>query len=238
MKKIILTILLCLIAIPLCAGTITIGKKKAVAGGGPYTVAYRSTSESATPATSIDKPSSCADTDLMLLTCISDTDEVQTWPDGWTEIATIASASSRLEMAYKVASSEGASYQVTSATTDDICSISCFTKSGGTWQIKDFSSTAALNNVAITSDAVTAPSGDSILYIGWGCDGAYLNRTDGEYPPAGMTKVMDLIDGGVPAGRGTEAWYQDIASAGDLTKTFTTENLEDKSTIAVVINAE
>jgi hypothetical protein len=49
--------------------------------------------------------------------------------------------------------------------------------------------------------------------------------------------AMDLTDGGT-SGRAIEAYYQDIASAGDLTKTVTTMNLNDHSAIAVVINAE
>lgn len=190
------------------------------------TISYVAMAESDTPATSIDKPTGTSDGHIMIAGCISDTAEATTM-SGWTGITTVDSSSSRLTVAYKVASSEGASYQFTSATADDSCWIATFSTTCGTWHIQDFDSSAA-TAVTIDTTAVTAVN-NSMLIVAYGSDDGALASTQ----PADMTLFSDQDTGS----RSVEGWYE-AASAGDYTKTIADGNSNDKSTIAVVIHAE
>jgi len=193
------------------------------------TIAYVAMAESETPGTSIDKPTGTSDGHIMIAGCISDTAEAMTM-SGWTGITTVDSSSSRLTVAYKVASSEGASYQFTSATADDSCFIATFSTTCGTWKIQDYDSSAATAQT-IDTTAVTAVN-NSMLVVVFGDDDA-LNL--GDMPENyDMTRIMDLSTDT----RGIVSWYQ-AASAGNYTKTIdNTGYSHDLSTISVILFAE
>jgi hypothetical protein len=231
MKK--LLILLILILTPFLAdarGLMMMGG--GVAAAAAYTLTYRSMSESDTPATSIDKPLNCADGDIMVAAVISDTAEAQTMT-GWTGITAVDSSSSRLTVAYKVASSEGASYQFTSATADDSAFIACFTKSGGTWHIEAYNSGAITTSTgqAVSTGEVTATSSNSMLIVAIGNDDLHAVTT----APADMTLISDLLIGS----RGLAGYYE-ARSSGAVTKTSVSaeDTPNDLSAIGVVIHAE
>ncbi len=205
------------------------------AAGCTPTIAYVAMAESETPGTSIAKPTGTSDGHIMIAGCISDTAEATTMT-GWkglngTDTPTyIDSSSSRLTVAYKVASSEGASYQFTSSTADDSCFIATFSTTCGTWKIQDYDSSAATAQT-IDTTAVTAVN-NSMLVVVFGDDDA-LNL--GDMPENyDMTRIMDLSTGT----RGIVSWYQ-AASAGDYTKTIdNTGYSHDLSTISVILHAE
>jgi len=198
------------------------------AGGCTPTISFVQFSESDTPGTSIDKPTGTSDGHIMIAGCIDDTAQAMTMTD-WTPITTVDSSSSRLTLAYKIASSEGASYQFTSATADDSCFIATFSTTCGTWAIQDFDSSSGSGVNTIDTTAVTAVN-NSMLIVVFGSDDANALDTD----PADMTKISDLM----PGGMAIESFYQ-AASAGDYTKTMSfTVGSGDLTTISVVIAAE
>jgi len=172
----------------------------------------------------IVKPASTVLGDLLVVSVIDDANADLTHA-GFTRIEQTTISSSRLTVAYKVATgSEPANYTFSSSSSYKSGILARYTKTGGTWNIEDSSQNTGSGD--ITSTSVTATDNSMLLICFGSDDNSGLDDT-----PVNMTQIDYRQPGSATVG----AWYE-ARSAGAVTKTV--ENTGgDNSIIAVVIEA-
>lgn len=196
-------------------------------GGGTISYIGAESSTSFSTDLTLNVPTGTQDGDILVTTVADDTDQALTHT-GWTLITSQSVTSSRNTVAYRLASSEPASYTFTSGSSEKAGSIAVFRKTGGTWDVGAFSSASTtIGNTTLTSSEITTTD-NSILYTAWSNDGNVAVTT----PPSGMVTVVEVSGSSVKS----DAYYELVATGAATTKTINYAANEDISCIAVSID--
>ena len=152
-------------------------------------------------AVTVNKPTNTADGELMLMAISSPALSNPTMPDGWTLIENIDGAvdsSLHLKVYYKIASSEGASYQVTGLNPTGTTPVFLNTFYGNTLSSTPFDKDSTATEVLInsTSQSVTSNSLSDVaignLVITIFASGTSSYATIHFTPPVGETEAYDI----------------------------------------------
>jgi len=207
-------------------------------GGGGNTISLVSPNgtESATVTGSrdlvTDVPTGVSDGDLMYAGIINDVDILIEEPSGWTQAGSQASSSSsRLGLFYRVASSEPASYTwtFTGGSPNTFSGvIVAFEKTGGTWDAVQSTNDSSGSGTSLATGSVTTTD-DSFHIAIFGSDDTV---TQGSVPS--MTNAIFES----PVSLAVGLWYESITTGSAITRTWTTTETGDKTSVNTVLEAE
>lgn len=176
-------------------------------------------------------PAGVSDGDILVMGILDDTDQGQTnlVSQGWTRQDSVSSSSSRLTVAYKIASSEPASYTITTAGGSQKSAIMlCYSKSAGTWAINESVNNSATGTSVSTSGVTFSQAGNFVVFFG------NDDAVDVSTPPSGMT-ATESVSGSSSRIYG---YREAIGSSGDQSATVEVGSSSDISIIGLSLEAQ
>jgi hypothetical protein len=192
-------------------------------GPKPEFIASATTQRTSSGNLTINVPSGTADGDLMVAFMAADGDTTWTGATGWTEVADGGNSPS-LRVAYKVASSEPASYTFTSAQSR-VTAGSILTYRGASY---DAIGSFALNASPLVVTGPTAAADFSVLLVA----AADVNESITFGAPIGMTPEVTQNDATKPS---YSVFDQYVAAGATGTRSVTSPNSVNVSAIALTI---
>lgn len=145
----------------------------------------------------LNKPSGVADGDLLVAVIATSSNTTFTPPAGWTSVASYndGADTSTIEMWWKIASGEGASWQWTFGSTKAAGGVVAYTPSAGyepALQTSTTNETAAPDTV-VTASGFTTTHANTLLFGAFAAPDTGASKTFA--PPSGMSERVDIGEG-------------------------------------------
>lgn len=203
-------------------------------------MAFRAVSGNTTSSASsiVDKPTGTIDGDVVILIAASGTAADITFPVGFTELTpiqiTTTNYNAQFEVAWKIASSEGANYTIGGTGTKISAAISFSGRNSSAVESSssNSNSTTVASPFAMTGTSITPTTGSDVLWVGLFRFNAVGEPADGvTTPPTGYTLAGNYT---VSSGRGIALAYKENVSAGatgDLTASGAAGTFDDRSAV-------
>jgi hypothetical protein len=178
----------------------------------------------------------------MFAFCSDDFDGQAVELSGWTDITYVEASSTRQTLLYRDYDSGDTTYAFTleaGSTFDDFgCSVITLRKTGGTWDITEYTSNGVVNTTPIPFGTTLDVTADSVLLAGWGCGDVVTSHTS---PISDMTVASSSTDVATEIQSTTpalETYYQEYSVADSaVTKSKVTDPGRDSSIIGIAVGA-